>query len=575
MSTLEALRRGDLAGAKEIRLPGLSEFPPELFGLSDTLELLDIGNGSLTELPADLGRFRKLRILFCSGNRFTQLPRSLGDCAALMQIGCRGAGVRDVPGEALPPSLRWLILTDNQIETLPRVLGERPQLQKLMLAGNRLTSLPESVADLSKLELIRVSANRFDTVPALLSRLPSLAWISWAGNPFEPDLPMTHTREISWRDLEVGPCLGEGTSGHVHRALLRRDESRPRRNNRVEGLQGCNDERRSSRQRNHHVPCGRPASKPYSRVGPCCGSSRKQGCAADAAASSALARSGRPAQSHELQSRRLRVRPTARARYGRADRARRRVGGRASPCPRPASRRSVRAQHPVGRRGGRRRAQRFWRRLRVARRRSTRLIGAALKCARGACCLANYSTGARDPVGWRSCANSNRPVLKPTWARGRRWKTPCERWTVGERSPRCAPSPPSIPRKQSDERRRRAQTGRWRQHNALQDAGRLAGRLPDDDLDRRERPTRRVFEIRRHDAGHANVDVRANGPIRQTVGIPARYVGRDPRPARGPLGTGHELDRRAGARRWKIRETIARPLRMGTKRRPPATSGNA
>lgn len=29
----------------------------------------------------------------------------------------------DVP---LPPSLQWLILTDNQIEALPSQLGERP-----------------------------------------------------------------------------------------------------------------------------------------------------------------------------------------------------------------------------------------------------------------------------------------------------------------------------------------------------------------------------------------------------------------------------------------------------------------
>ena len=62
VSTLEALRRGDLSGAREIRLPGLSEFPTELLGLADTLELLDIGGGSLTTLPHDFSRFRNLRI---------------------------------------------------------------------------------------------------------------------------------------------------------------------------------------------------------------------------------------------------------------------------------------------------------------------------------------------------------------------------------------------------------------------------------------------------------------------------------------------------------------------------------
>src|SRR6266568_1760352 len=135
---LQALRRGDLAGARELRLPGLNEFPREIFALADTLEFLDLGGGALTALPDDMGRLHKLRMLFCSGNRFERLPAALGDCASLSQIGFRGSGLHDIPGEALPPLLRWLILTDNQIESLPAVLGERPHLQKLMLAGNRL-----------------------------------------------------------------------------------------------------------------------------------------------------------------------------------------------------------------------------------------------------------------------------------------------------------------------------------------------------------------------------------------------------------------------------------------------------
>jgi len=32
-----ALRRGDLAGARELRLHGLSEFPREIFALADSL----------------------------------------------------------------------------------------------------------------------------------------------------------------------------------------------------------------------------------------------------------------------------------------------------------------------------------------------------------------------------------------------------------------------------------------------------------------------------------------------------------------------------------------------------------
>jgi Leucine-rich repeat (LRR) protein len=85
--TLDALRRGDLAGARHLRLTDLAEFPREIYALADTLEVLDLSGGTLTALPGDMGRLHKLRALFCSGNRFERLPPSLGDCASLSQIG--------------------------------------------------------------------------------------------------------------------------------------------------------------------------------------------------------------------------------------------------------------------------------------------------------------------------------------------------------------------------------------------------------------------------------------------------------------------------------------------------------
>lgn len=225
---LDALRRGELAGIRELRLPGgpdgrLTEMPPEILGLADSLELLDLGGHALTDLPAGFGRMRRLRVLFCSGNRFTRLPPVLGDCPALSQVGFRATGLVEVPAESLPPALRWLTLTDNRIAALPRALGERPRLQKLMLAGNRLDALPESLSGAENLELLRIAANGFAALPGCVAALPRLAWLSWAGNPFEDRAaPAPAASEtIAWDDLSVGPLLGEGASGRVMRAAWR------------------------------------------------------------------------------------------------------------------------------------------------------------------------------------------------------------------------------------------------------------------------------------------------------------------------------------------------------------------
>ncbi len=220
--TLHALRRGDLAGARELRLSGpLAEFPSEIFGLAETLEILDLSGCGLAELPDDLGRLKRLRVLFCSGNRFARLPPVLGDCRALSQIGFRATGLTEVPAESLPPALRWLTLTDNRLEHLPDALGERPHLQKLMLAGNRLRALPATLQGAQNLELLRLSANDFTALPDWLATLPRLAWISWAGNPLEDDAAPADVPCVPWAALELGPLLGEGASGRIHRALWR------------------------------------------------------------------------------------------------------------------------------------------------------------------------------------------------------------------------------------------------------------------------------------------------------------------------------------------------------------------
>lgn len=208
-------------GTTELTLSGagLTEFPRDIFGLADTLEILDLSHNDIAVLPDDFSRLHRLRVLFCSGNAFVRLPPVLGDCAALSQMGFRGCGIREVPAEALPPMLRWLTLTDNAIEALPPSLGRYAGLQKLMLAGNCLQHLPDSLAGLPNLELLRLSANRLTSLPPWLTELPRLAWLAWAGNPFDQATPLASSTTAAWAELEIGPALGEGASGLVYRVV--------------------------------------------------------------------------------------------------------------------------------------------------------------------------------------------------------------------------------------------------------------------------------------------------------------------------------------------------------------------
>jgi hypothetical protein len=226
MDTLAQLRAGQLTGITRLDLAcGLTEFPREIFDLADSLEVLNLSGNALSSLPDDLHRLTRLRVLFCSDNLFTELPACIGQCAALTMIGFKANAIEKVPAEALPPLLRWLILTDNHIGELPEELGDRPYLQKLMLAGNRLQRLPERLSQCHRLELIRIAANQLTELPEWLLTLPSLTWLAYAGNPLETEADVAAldaTTSIAWTELRLEQQLGEGASGVIHRATWTR-----------------------------------------------------------------------------------------------------------------------------------------------------------------------------------------------------------------------------------------------------------------------------------------------------------------------------------------------------------------
>ncbi|MBF9237988.1 serine/threonine-protein kinase [Hymenobacter sp. BT683] len=234
MHTLDQLRTGQLAGLKQLNLSaGLTEFPQEIFDLADTLEVLNLSGNALSSLPDDLGRLHRLRIIFCSDNDFTEVPAVLGQCPQLSMVGFKANRIRTLPGAALTPALRWLILTDNQLEALPPEIGNCQTLQKLMLAGNQLTELPATLARCTNLELLRIAANQLTELPKWLLAMPKLAWLAYAGNPFYAltDFGISENQSIGiipWKELAVEHQLGEGASGVIYQARWHQNEGLPK-----------------------------------------------------------------------------------------------------------------------------------------------------------------------------------------------------------------------------------------------------------------------------------------------------------------------------------------------------------
>lgn len=226
MATLAQLQNGELQGIQRLQISeGLSHFPTEIFELADTLEILDLSGNCLSQLPDDLNRLYKLKIIFCSNNQFTELPAVLGSCLHLTMVGFKSNQIHTVSASALPSALRWLILTDNKILQLPEELGNCNKLQKLMLSGNCLSNLPLSLSNCSNLELIRFASNQLVEFPKQLLKLPRLAWLAFADNPFclpimQNNLAPSPIQRLSWQNVRLGDLLGQGASGSIYEALI-------------------------------------------------------------------------------------------------------------------------------------------------------------------------------------------------------------------------------------------------------------------------------------------------------------------------------------------------------------------
>lgn len=223
MHTLEQLKSGQLTGLKRVRIrENLTEFPEELFSLSETLEELDLSENQLSHVPENIGVLKNLKAIFFFDNKFEHIPTELSDCAQLTVYGFRNNNIREINLSALPERLRWLILTGNNITQMRGDMSHLKNLQKCMLAGNQLQYLPESMRHCDALELLRISSNQLKNFPTWLLSMPRLSWLAYAGNQFNKVTPANaeSIAKIHWESLVIKHELGQGASGVVYKATL-------------------------------------------------------------------------------------------------------------------------------------------------------------------------------------------------------------------------------------------------------------------------------------------------------------------------------------------------------------------
>lgn len=135
------------------------------FLATKTIEIIDfdyVYYGLLTEIPDEIFKIRRLRLLYLRGNRIEQIPASIKNCTDLERLDLRFNKVSEVPEELLSlKKLYRLDLGDNNLRTFPRAILPHPRLEDIQLDSNGITDIPRfQPGNLPKLRMIRLQYNR-------------------------------------------------------------------------------------------------------------------------------------------------------------------------------------------------------------------------------------------------------------------------------------------------------------------------------------------------------------------------------------------------------------------------------
>lgn len=131
------------------------------------LQVLDLSENSLKELPEATGNLKTLRELNLSANQFSRFPMVL----------CKPESAK---------TLTVLDISHNELSTLPPHLCLIRHLVHLKLDHNKLTSLPVTIGRLSQLKFFSASHNELQCLPASFLHL-QLESLDMFSNPFSAE----------------------------------------------------------------------------------------------------------------------------------------------------------------------------------------------------------------------------------------------------------------------------------------------------------------------------------------------------------------------------------------------------
>jgi len=109
------------------------------------------------------------------GQNIEELPKSIGNLDSLKILNLKYNRLTHLPEEiSRNTSLEELLLRKNPITELPKTIGKLIRLQKLDLSRNKLETLPRSIAQLQNLKYLNLNFNNFQVLSKKIGNIKSL-----------------------------------------------------------------------------------------------------------------------------------------------------------------------------------------------------------------------------------------------------------------------------------------------------------------------------------------------------------------------------------------------------------------
>lgn len=131
--------------------------------------------------PADLNQ--DPYVLDFTGQDLVTLPDFIFERPPITHMILTNNNLQSLPEDMQRlSSLRELDVRDNELTNLPDTINQT-ELIDLNASNNQLNSIPNAIGDMQTLRYLDVSHNQITSLPESITNLQDLKWLNLAGNP--------------------------------------------------------------------------------------------------------------------------------------------------------------------------------------------------------------------------------------------------------------------------------------------------------------------------------------------------------------------------------------------------------